>query len=123
MSSMETAAAFPLRAPPKLVTRITIVHLIEMIFAGILMVFVVLPAIFKFSLVNASFWQIYGRFYVTGLSVTFFYLLGGNLSGCIPVRADTAPGTPAVVPLTAIERDVAFHPADGVPSYPPATSE
>src|SRR6267143_2069326 len=74
MSSMETAAAFPLRAPPKLVTRITIVHLIEMIFAGILMVFVVLPAIFKFSLVNASFWQIYGRFYVTGLFGTFFYV-------------------------------------------------
>src|SRR5438874_2431190 len=74
MSSMETAAAFPLRAPPKLVTRITIVHLIEMIFAGILMVFLVLPAIFKFSLVNASFWQIYGRFYVTGLFGTFFYV-------------------------------------------------
>ena len=71
---METAAAFPLRAPPKLVTRITIVHLIEMIFAGILMVFLVLPAIFKFSLVNASFWQIYGRFYVTGLFGTFFYV-------------------------------------------------
>src|SRR5947199_334694 len=74
MSSMETAAAFPLRAPPKLVTRLTIVHLVEMILGGILMVFVVLPSIFRFSLVSASFWQIYGRFYVTGLFGTFFYV-------------------------------------------------
>src|SRR5437870_12959829 len=74
MSSMETAAAFPLRAPPKLVTRLTIVHLVEMILGGILMVFVVLPSIFLFSLVSASFWQIYVRFYVTGLFGTFFYV-------------------------------------------------
>src|SRR5256712_4777626 len=74
MSSMEPAAAFPLRAPPKLVTRLTIVHLVEMILGGILMVFVVLPSIFRFSLVSASFWQIYGRFYVTGLFGTFFYV-------------------------------------------------
>jgi len=71
---MEIAAALPLRTPPKLVTRLTVVHLVEMILAGSFMIFVVLPAIFRFSLVSASFWEIYRRFYVTGLFGTFFYV-------------------------------------------------
>src|SRR6266571_432478 len=71
---METAAAFRLRAAPKLVTGVGVVHLVEMTVAGLLMVFVILPAIFSFSLLSPQFWQIYTRFYVTGLFGTFFYV-------------------------------------------------
>ena len=42
--------------------------------AGLLMVFVILPAIFRFSLLSTQFWQIYTRFYITGLFGTFFYV-------------------------------------------------
>ena len=71
---METAAAFQLRKPPKLVTSITIIHLVEMVVAGVLMAFIILPAIFDFSLLSTRFWGIYTRFYVTGLFGTFFYV-------------------------------------------------
>src|SRR5436309_10177004 len=71
---METAAAFRLRAAPKLVTGVGVVHLVEMTVAGLLMVFVILPAIFRFSLLSTQFWQIYTRFYITGLFGTFFYV-------------------------------------------------
>ena len=71
---METAATFRLRAAPKLVTGVGVVHLVEMTVAGLLMVFVILPAIFSFSLLSPQFWQIYTRFYVTGLFGTFFYV-------------------------------------------------
>ncbi len=71
---METAAAFHLREPPKLVTSITLIHLVEMVVAGLLMVFVILPTIFNFSLLSTQFWSIYTRFYVTGLFGTFFYV-------------------------------------------------
>src|SRR5207253_4266569 len=67
-------SAVRLREPPKLITRITIVHLIEMTVAGLLMVFVILPAIFRFSLLSTQFWQIYTRFYITGIFGTFFYV-------------------------------------------------
>src|SRR5438876_10477190 len=71
---MEATVAFRRREPPKLVTVITVVHLIEMTVATLLMAFVVLPMIFHFSLLSCQFWQIYGRFYVTGLFGTFFYV-------------------------------------------------
>ena len=71
---MEATVAFRRREPPKLVTVITVVHLIEMTVATLLMAFVVLPMIFHFSLLSSQFWQIYGRFYVTGLFGTFFYV-------------------------------------------------
>src|SRR6266704_2336136 len=71
---METATAFQLREPPKLVTRLTLVHLVEMVVAGVLMVFLILPAIFNFSLLSTRFWSLYTRFYVTGLFGTFFYV-------------------------------------------------
>src|SRR6266704_2528142 len=71
---METAAAFQLREPPKLVTSLTLIHLVEMVVAGFLMVFIILPTIFNFSLLSTQFWGIYTRFYVTGLFGTFFYV-------------------------------------------------
>src|SRR5947208_9700280 len=42
--------------------------------AGLLMVFAILPAIFRFSLLSTQFWQIYTRFYITGIFGTFFYV-------------------------------------------------
>jgi His/Glu/Gln/Arg/opine family amino acid ABC transporter permease subunit len=71
---MDTGTAFQAREPPKLVTSITLIHLVEMVVAGLLMAFVILPAIFDFSLLSAQFWSIYTRFYITGLFGTFFYV-------------------------------------------------
>src|SRR5207245_8279703 len=45
-----------------------------MVVAGVLMAFIILPAIFDFSLLSTRFWGIYTRFYVTGLFGTFFYV-------------------------------------------------
>src|SRR5437762_13892942 len=42
--------------------------------AGLLMVFAILPAIFRFSLLSTQFWQIYTRFYITGLFGSFLYV-------------------------------------------------
>src|SRR5438046_10329459 len=42
--------------------------------AGLLMVFAILPAIFRFSLLSTQFWQIYTRLYITHLFGTFFYV-------------------------------------------------
>jgi polar amino acid transport system permease protein len=71
---METAAAFPPRRAPAFATKVRLLHVVEMIVAGILLAFVILPAAFGFSLLNAGFWQVYGRFFVTGLFGTFFYV-------------------------------------------------
>jgi polar amino acid transport system permease protein len=71
---MDTAAAFPPRRASAFATKVRLLHIVEMIVAGILLVFVILPAAFGFSLLNAGFWQVYGRFFVTGLFGTFFYV-------------------------------------------------
>ena len=71
---MDTAAAFPPRRASAFATKVRLLHIVEMIVAGILLVFVILPAAFGFSLLNAGFWRVYGRFYVTGLFGTFFYV-------------------------------------------------
>lgn len=71
---METAAAFATRRAPKLVTRVSAIHIVEMVLAALLLIFVILPFIFKFSLLNAQFWDIYGRFYVTGIFGTFYFV-------------------------------------------------
>jgi ABC-type amino acid transport system permease subunit len=70
---METGSAYPTRRRPHLAGT-TVVHAIEMVLGCLLLLFVILPAIFHFSLLSGRFWEVYGRFYVTGLFGTFYYV-------------------------------------------------
>jgi len=72
--NMEATQAPPTQPPKGRSMWMIATIIVAILLIASLSVFVVLPAIFKFSLVNASFWQIYGRFYVTGLFGTFFYV-------------------------------------------------
>src|SRR5437762_3171788 len=121
---MEATVAFR-REPPRLVTVITVVHLIEMTVATVLMAFLVLPMIFHFSLLSSQFWQIYGRFYVTGLFGTFFYvaLPGPYLPGGLSVGSEgTGRGGPGAR-SERLAKDAARRPATHISPWPPTPRE
>jgi glutamine transport system permease protein len=71
---MSAAAVYPRRRLSRLAGATTIGHVIETVLGCLLLLFVVLPAIFRFSLLSDRFWAVYGRFYTTGLFGTFYYV-------------------------------------------------
>lgn len=71
---MATAAGYPSRRSSRSRGAINVVHVVEMVVGCLAVLFLILPAIFHFSLLNAEFWRIYGRFYTTGFFGTLYYV-------------------------------------------------
>lgn len=71
---MATAAGYRSRRSSSPFGTINVVHVIEMVVGCLAMLFLILPAIFHFSLLNAEFWRIYSRFYTTGFFGTLYYV-------------------------------------------------